>query len=164
MVIVGIDPGNTGAIAVVESGRWENVVVYDMPTLVTEGSGKTKSGKKKTHTVLDEQAIRTLLTDSMPIDFVCIEKSQSMPGQGVTSVANYMCGYGILRGICVGLGISYSLVHPATWRKSLMKDMDKGKQASIVRAQQLYPKAVIGKKDGRADALLIAHYGKLLGE
>jgi hypothetical protein len=40
-----------------------------------------------------------------------------------------------------------------------MKDMDKGKQAAIVRAKQLFPKADIGKEDGRAEALLIGYYG-----
>lgn len=60
----------------------------------------------------------------------------------------------------MGLEIPYTLIHPATWKRIMMKDMDKGKMASIVRAIQLFPTVDIGKKDGRAEALLIAVYGK----
>lgn len=156
MLIVGIDPGNAGAIAFLEDKKaW----VYDMPTFTTEGKGKTKKGNVKKHTVLDEQELFNILSYAL-IDHVFIEKAQSMPGQGAPATFNYAASYGIIRGICVGLQIPYSLVHPATWRKKVMCDMDKGKDASIVRAKQLFPKVEIGKKDGRAEALLIAFYGK----
>lgn len=156
MVIVGIDPGNAGAIAFLKG---KEAWVYDMPTFTTEGKGKTKKGNVKKHTVLDEQELFNLLSSDL-IDHMFIEKSQSMPGQGAPATFNYAAGYGIIRGICVGLQIPYTLVHPATWRKALMKDMDKGKDSSLVRAKQLFPKVEIGKKDGRAEALLIAFYGK----
>lgn len=160
MRIVGIDPGNTGAIAIIDN----NVLagVYDMPTLVTEGKGKTKSGKVKKHVVLHEHELRSLFTKLLPIDMIFLEKAQSMPGQGAAGTFNYACSYGIIRGLCVGLNIPYTLIHPATWKRKVMADMDKGKDAAIVRAQQLFPKADIGKKDGRAEALLIAVYGKQL--
>lgn len=158
MNIIGIDPGNAGAIVVLTKDR---IIIQDMPTLVTEGKGKTKKGNVKKHTHMDELAIKSFLeTYNSKGTQVFIEKCQSMPGQGAAGTANYMCGYGILRGICVGLDMPYTLVHPATWKKKIMRDMDKGKEASILRAKQLFPKADIGKKDGRAEALLIAYYGK----
>lgn len=152
---IGIDPGNAGAIAVININ---NISLFDMPVLKTQGSGKTPKGNPKIHTVLDEQEIRNILIEARP-EHVFIEKSQSMKKQGVTSMFNYGASYGIIRGICVGLQIPYTLIHPATWKRALMKDMDKGKNASIMRAKQLYPKADIEKKDGRAEALLILHYG-----
>jgi crossover junction endodeoxyribonuclease RuvC len=155
MIIIGIDPGNQGALAIITKNG--AVMLYDMPTYSTEGTGKTKSGKKKKHTVLDEPSLVGLIDG---VDHVFIEKSQSMPGQGAASTFNYACGYGIIRGICAGLGVPYTLIHPATWKRVIMKDMDKGKEAAIVRAKQLFPSADIGKKDGRAEALLIAYYGK----
>jgi hypothetical protein len=161
MRIVGIDPGNAGAIAVIDDKKpLPLITLFDMPILITEGKGKTKKGNVKKHTVLDEQALCSIFKNLMPIKMMFIEKSQSMPGQNAAATFNYAAGYGIIRGVCVGLGIPYTLVHPATWRRSLMKDMDKGKDASIVRAKQLYPTADIGKKDGRAEALLIGTYGK----
>lgn len=155
-MIVGIDPGNAGAIAFFYDNG-EACRVVDMPILKMEGKGKTKKGNLKVHTVIDEHLLRERLNSGVKHAF--IEKAQSMPGQGAPATFNYAASYGIIRGICVGLQIPYSLVHPATWRKGLMKDMDKGKGASIIRAKQLYPNIEIGKKDGRAEALLIGCYG-----
>lgn len=162
MIICGIDVGNLGAIAFVtfnKKGLPMQVEVFDMPIYVTEGKGKTKKGNPKTHTVIDEDEVVSLLRGRNP-DHIFVEKSQAMPQQGVVAMFNYGRSYGIIRGICSGLRIPYSLVSPATWKRAMMKDMDKGKDAAIVRAKQLFPDADIKKKDGRAEALLIAMYGK----
>lgn len=160
MLIVGIDPGNTGAIVFVDlkNGILDCYTIYDMPVLKTEGKGKTKKGNIKTHTVLDETELFNIFTRDK-IDHVFLEKAQSMPGQGAPATFNYAANYGIIRGILIGLQIPYSLIHPATWKRKMMKDMDRGKDAAIVRAKQLFPQADIGKKDGRAEALLLAVYG-----
>jgi len=163
MVVVGIDPGNEGAIVFIDinNGLLKSKEIFDMPTLETEGNKrKTKSGKvvTKKHTVLDEIEIRNIFISSK-IDHVFLEKAQSMPGQGAPGTFSYGCNYGILRGICVGLEIPYTLIHPATWKRVMMANMDRGKAAAIVRAKQLFPKADIGKKDGRAEALLLGYYG-----
>lgn len=162
MRIVGVDPGNAGAVAVIYDGKNEKnlVTLYDMPTLVTEGKGKTKKGNVKKHTVLDEHRLREIFVNLMPIDMMIIEKAQSMPHQNAAATFNYAASYGILRGLCVGLEIPYELCHPATWKRIMMKDSDKGKQASIVTAKRLFPKADIGRSDGRAEALLMALYCK----
>ncbi len=160
MLVVGIDPGNQGAITFIDvnNGLPISKKIFDMPTLETEGTGKTKSGKVKKHTVLDEIEVCNILK-SVKIDHVFLEKAQSMKNQSAPGTFSYGCYYGIIRGICIGLEIPYTLIHPATWKRVMMKDMDRGKQAAIVRAKQLFPKADIGKKDGRAEALLIGYYG-----
>lgn len=161
MVFVGIDPGNAGAIVVVEFDNFSFLErgIFDMPILKTEGKGKTKKGNTKIHTVLDEIEIKNIFQLIGKIDQVFLEKAQSMPGQGAPATFNYACNYGIIRGIMIGLEIPYTLIHPATWKRAMMKDMDKGKDAAIVRAKQLFPNSDIGKKDGRAEALLLAVYG-----
>ena len=59
--IIGVDPGNKGALALIdENGK---VILYDMPTYTTEGAGKTKIGNIKKHTVLDEPELRDILND-----------------------------------------------------------------------------------------------------
>ena len=161
MIIVGIDPGNQGAIAVIAVSKqtFLEKSLIDMPILKTEGKGKTKKGNAKIHTVMDEIEIRNFFQACSMIDHVFLEKAQSMPGQGAPATFNYACNYGIIRGILVGLCIPYTLCHPATWKRIMLKDMDRGKDASIVRAKQLFPNSDISKKDGRAEALLIAVYG-----
>lgn len=162
-LFASIDPGNKGAVIIFSSGNKSLSIeeIYEMPILKTQGKGKTKKGNTKTHTVLDEQELRGILTEN-PISHIYIEKSQSMPGQGAPATFNYACSYGIIRGICIGLQIPYTLIHPATWKRVMMKDMDKGKDAAIVRAKQLFPalSSEIGKHDGIAEAILIGYYGE----
>ena len=133
MIVTGIDPGNSGAIVFVkfDTSSFTEKGIFDMPILKTEGKGKTKKGNTKIHTVMDEIEIRSIFQINRT-DHVFLEKAQSMPGQGAPSTFNYACNYGIIRGILVGLGISYTLIHPATWKRKMMKDMDRGKDAAIV--------------------------------
>jgi len=145
---IGIDPGFSGAITVIDEDK-RIIYCVDMPIL--------KVGKRNE---LDEIMIYQILKSYEP-DHVYIEKAQSMPGQGISSTGRYMASYGILRGICVGLGIPYTLVHPRTWKKEMMKDMPKEKEASIMRVNQLYPYfALPRKKDhGKSDSILLALHG-----
>lgn len=156
--IIGIDPGFSGAIAVINGETKEILALLDM-LIIKVGKGK----KKKNH--LDEIGIRDILKNNA--DHVFIEKCQAMPAsvkgvrQGIASTANYMTGYGIIRGICVGLGIPYTLIHPKTWKKAMMPDMGRDKGASIIRVKQLYPSIDLPRKKdhGKADSILIARYG-----
>ena len=145
----GIDPGFSGALAVV-SEEGEVLGLEDMPVL--------KVGSRRE---LNEPAIKDFLKRHK-IATVALEKSQTRPGQGIASSGRYMMSYGVLRGLCVGLGIPYQLVHPRTWIKAMMPDMPKEKEASIQRVGQLYPDLVLDRKKdhGKADALLICLYGQ----
>lgn len=146
--IVGIDPGFSGAICILDS-EGKILLLTDMPIV------------KADKTELDESAIRRILEGS-EVSHVYLEKSQTMPGQGISSSGRYMMSYGIIRGICVGLQIPYTLIQPQCWKKVMMEGMGKEKAASIVRAQQLYPIIELSRKKdhGMADAYLIAEYGR----
>ena len=147
--IAGIDPGIYGAVAIIKD---DEVTVYDMPV----------TGEKKT---IDGQEICGILNKHRP-SHIFIEKAQSMPKQGIASTGRYMYGAGMIEGICIAYSIPYTLVRPQTWRRIIMSDMGKGKDESIRRAKQLYPKYEgLTKKihHGRAEAILIAHYGKIKG-
>ena len=143
----GIDVGFSGAISVL-NGDGEILLMTDMPIITV--------GKKRE---LNEPKIRMILDGFKPL-CVGIEKSQTMPRQGISSSGRYMASYGFLRGLCVGLSVEYQLIHPKTWKKELMHDMPKEKEASIMRVGQLYPDLVLGRKKdhGIADAILIAKY------
>ena len=143
----GIDVGFSGAIAILDKAG-EIIYTTDMPIITV--------GKKRE---LNEPQIRNILEMHRPLS-VGIEKAQTMPGQGISSSGRYMASYGLLRGICVGLKVKYQLIHPKTWKKAMMPDMPKEKEASIMRVGQLYPDLVLGRKKdhGIADAILIAKY------
>ena len=90
---------------------------------------------------------------------VWIEASQAMPGQGTRSMLTIGFGYGLFLGILATLRLPYTAVRPAVWKRSM--GLGKGKEASRLRAQQLYPGADLRRKrdHGRAEALLLAAYG-----
>ena len=156
--IIGIDPGLSGALALVTV---ERVLALPMPVL----------GITKTKKVIDEGAFCAFLEKRRErIGHVFIEKVGAMPGQGVTSMFNFGLGWGLVRGICVGLHLPYTLVMPQTWKKVMCHGMPKGsKDVSIIIAKRLWPGVNLFRStrcknecDGMADALLIAEYGRRL--
>ena len=166
---LGIDPGQTGCLASIKQDLATGCTVkfFDIPLLELT-SGKTKKGNPKIKHEYNEAAMAAALKDFIAgsPEVVCIlEKVSAMPDQGVVSMFNFGMGFGLWRGMLSALQIPYSLVHPATWKAKIMKDMPKEKDAARLRAIQLYPQVAAElsrKKDiGRADALLLAHYGLL---
>jgi len=157
MNIVGIDPGLSGAVAYLLE---DNILFWDTPTLTI------KSGKKIKREY-NIPAMVEILKDCLLTQYVALEKIHSMPGQGVRSMFSIGEGYGLWKGIIVTLGDPLILVTPQSWKKVMMQGMGKEKDASVLRASELFPQIADqlvtprGRKlDGRADALLIAKYAK----
>ena len=82
-----------------------------------------------------------------------------MPGQGTRSMFTIGYGYGLWIGVLATLQIPYTNVRPGIWKRALT--LGKDKEASRLRAMQLYPGADLRlkKHHGRAEALLLAAYG-----
>jgi crossover junction endodeoxyribonuclease RuvC len=154
MIIAGIDPGQTGAVAIIYCDS-KTVTLIDTPT------EQVKKGKTNKTEYLPSSMAEILRT--IKIDHVYIEKVGAMPGQGVTSMFGFGKGFGLWLGILAGLRIPYTLVTPQAWKKNLMEGIS-DKDAARGKAMQLYPdctRELSRKKDiGRADALLIAEYGR----
>lgn len=146
--IYGIDPGASGAVAIL----WMNGNVRFCDTPVVKVKGKVK--------YIPEQMADIFIGNQEPGDIVVIENVHSMPGQGVASMFNMGYGCGLWRGIAVGLRLRVEMVAPQKWKKYLGIGRDKGE--SILKACSLYPKIsdqlARVKDDGRAEALLIAHW------
>lgn len=146
MLVYGVDPGISGAIARLDlmEGLLE---VYDMPVM--------EVNKKK-------QVNAQLVTDIFAEQHapVYIEKVGAMPGQGVASMFNFGKSYGILIGCAAGLKMETTLVTPQMWQKALK--CQKGKDGNRQRACELFPNYAQlfarKKDDGRADAALLAYY------
>lgn len=162
-VWVGIDPGLTGAFAII---RGRDVQFVDMPTITVKAGKKNRKEYDAAAIVrILEQASEAAITVT-----VAVERQQAMPAglkgatQGVVSVFRLGHGFGLLCGILAGLRMPYELVAPVSWKKSLMADAPKDKGASIIAACRLFPHAACDlrrKKDhARSDALLIAEYAR----
>ena len=172
MIQIGIDPGISGALAVLDT-ETRQVKFYDTPT-VTVRSGK------KLKNQMDAAAI-ALLLNSIAVGkdvLVTIEKVNAMPGwkndpdnpgervqasMGVTSAFNFGFGYGVWIGLLTALMLPFQQIHPLTWKRAMMQDMGKEKDASRIKAMQLFPLTAkdlsLRKSHNRADALLLAAWG-----
>lgn len=151
-LILGCDPGQTGAIAALADG--EPVSVIDMPTL------PRKAGGHQIDAATLAASLRGLLTQH-PDAYVLavVEQVGAMPRQGVTSTFRFGQADGILRGVLGALGIGLVEVSPAVWKRSLGLPGEP-KDMARTRAIQRWPQwadRLSRKRDcGRADALLIA--------
>ena len=156
-MIIGIDPGVTGAIVLLRK-TGELVEMQDMPT-TTLYSKKQQVNPYILRQIIEGYQYRNAgAGDEIMTAF--LEQVSAMPGQGVTSMFNFGTGYGIVQGVLGGLHITYMLVAPPKWKKS-MGLIGKEKDYARTLAQRLFPDADLSLKKhvGRADALLIARYG-----
>lgn len=163
MNIIGIDPGLDGALAIIEPVE---KVVYDTPTFTKKVARGTKReyDLRRMTVWLRPWANQERGGVRVPTH-VFIENIHSMPGQGVRSTFSLGYGVGAWHGILIALGLAYNLVTPQKWKKHFGL-LGKDKDASRHLAQKLWPdRAVLferKKDDGRADAMLIAEYGRRL--
>lgn len=166
-LILGIDPGATGAIAILADGQCVGFI--DMPIVPRETSGSEVNGKALA------ASLRGVMQQHPGAMFLAVmERVCAMPSlpdatgkrrsMGTQSAMNFGESFGIIKGVLAALGISYSLVHPQTWKRRLALT---GKEKDAARALALatFPGAAQNlqrKKDiGRADALCIAHWAEL---
>ena len=153
---VGIDPGIKGGIAVITPKR---VYTYPMPDTEYEMWGRIEAIAVKF------QAGKT---------HAMIEKVHSMPSQSAQSGFTFGMGYGGIRMAVIGCHLSLQEATPQRWMKALsvgrrLKSMTttQWKKKLVGIAQRLYPNAKAWKENKSyqyavSDALLIAHYCKLL--
>ncbi len=148
MVILGIDPGLTGALALLSDGVVE---VFDMPTLKV----------LKSREVVWPEVARWI-DAAGHIDHAVIERVATRPKMG--KVGAFTFGYvaGGLRGIVSAHFIPITMVTPQRWKRDM--GVPKAKDAARARASELLPSYcnlfVRVKDHGRAEAALIALWGE----
>lgn len=154
-MIIGIDPGATGALAVLgDDGALVNV--SDMPT-IGEQIGRTMRNRVNAFAVSSylEQFGRPRSAH------VFLEKVNGMPRDGGGAAFVFGKSYGIVLGVLATLNLRHTLVPPAVWKKAVGCPADKG--GARARAMQLFPQNAElfsrVKDDGRSEAALIAYYG-----
>lgn len=156
MLICGLDPGITGAIAWID-GRTDTLVqVLDLPM------AKVKVGKTMRNRMVPA-VLAELLNSSRP-DYVYLEEVATRPGEGAVGAFAFGRGFGQIEGVIAALAIPYSLIRPKKWKAAVGCPVDKG-SARLLACQRwpLFAKQFARiKDDGRAEACLIALYGCLL--
>ena len=142
MIYIGIDPGKSGAMAIIRSDM-------DKPVIIG----------------FDEEAYAgALLLVNNKYAKACLEHVGPMPGQGVTSTFNFGQNFGYIKGLLEANGIPYELVRPQKWKKEFgISD----KNSSVECCKRLFPGVSLRRTercrkddDGMAEALLMAEYAR----
>tara|TARA_E500000178_G_scaffold342797_1_gene388555 strand:- start:4912 stop:5409 length:498 start_codon:yes stop_codon:yes gene_type:complete len=153
LILLGIDPGVSGALSVYEHKKL--VEVLDMPTM-SEG----KKNKKQINSAQLSLEIKKRINGSDE-NAVVIEHVTAMPGQGVTSMFNFGQSFGVIKGICSALNLPVYFVRPVKWKKHFNL-IGSSKDASRTKAIEMFPSFsdnMARKKDAnKADAILIGRY------
>lgn len=153
--IGGIDPGLTGALAVLD---FQDFVLHlwDTPTVSVQVGDKIRKR-------CDPDAFVAALTQN-PLDYALIENVQSTPNDGHVGAFTFGKVTGIAIGCCAGLDIPLGSVAPAKWKMAMRVPADK--KASKLRACELFPNCTAGwtreMDHGRAEAAIIALYAGII--
>ena len=147
MLAIGIDPGKSGALAVMYLDDDRSIIrIKVIP--------------------FEELAYRDALVCCKDEKVAClVEKVGAMPGQGVVSMFSFGRNLGLIEGMLTALHIPYQLVPPQTWKKEFSLSSDK--QMSIDVCKRLFPNINLlatprsrKENDGKAEALLMAEYAR----
>lgn len=152
-VIVGIDPGVTGALACLVDG--ELLDVEDMPTFAE------RRGRRIAQTVNAAEVAAILERFALSNGGrpnVVVERVHAFPGGGASSMFSFGDSFGVVRSIPVALGYPTTFVEPAEWKGAIGATSDK--EASRRLATEAWPTRsewFKRRKDAdRAEAALIA--------
>ncbi len=153
MIIIGIDPGLSGGIAILENNKVKSL--FDMPVM-PEG----KKNKRQLNSAQLAKLIKDSIKDKSEVS-VIVEQVNAMPGQGVTSMFNFGQTFGAIKGVCAAIGLPIFFVRPSKWKKHF-ELINSSKDASRTKAIEMYPSLsneLSKKKDvNKSDAILIARF------
>lgn len=162
-LVLGVDPGNNGAFAVIDSTTGRVVSVQDMP-IWFQAVGK-KQRKR-----IDALALADMFDvfEMMGVELVIMEAVGGRTGQSAS--AGFVFGYGV--GLCYMAAlysrIPIETVSPMMWKKVMnVPGKAKGDDTAIIaRANELFPHDRTcfqgprgGKLVDRAEAAIIALFG-----
>ena len=150
-MIIGIDPGTSGAIVLIDDdGKF--IDALPMPSIKTGKASRVNAAA----------IVAFLSAYKLLLDHCYIEQVGAMKGQGVTSMFSFGHSAGVVEGLIAGMGIPYSKITPQAWKKAYNL-IGKDKDAARSRAVELYPDVRLldqkGKGQAIADAIFIARHG-----
>ena len=148
MLMLGIDPGASGAIVIMDGA---SIIEWAAMPVMKVGSA----------TRVNAPALAAMLRGYEKLE-AYVEQVGAMPGQGVASMFSFGHSAGVVAGVLGALEITVTLVTPQAWKKRAGL-IGQDKDAARSRAIQIWPNwralDVKGKGQALADAALIAKFG-----
>lgn len=143
-IILGCDPGLSGAIAALDAATGTLLWVEDMPTV---------------DRMVNAYELAEWLRGEL-IKQAAVEQVASRPGQGVASTFKFGQTHGTLLGVLGALNVPVTHVTPATWKKpfGLTADKEKSRRLAIELWPNMSGYFARKRDDGRAEAALIGRW------
>lgn len=135
---LGIDPGKSGALALVDC---DGFAAGHYPLSATERD------------VWD-----WIVARAPTINAAVLERVHAFPGQGRTSIFTFGASYGFCRALLVAAELRFELASPAKWQRALGCRSKGDKRVTKAKAQELFPNVAI--THAVADAYLLAEYAR----
>lgn len=152
-IVIAIDPGEQGAIAVFQRSAISNLY---------EGQNVVK---------LVELLKKIVAADLLHTAVVVIEEPPKIPFMNLKALHNQLIGYGTLLGIITAFNVPYVKVLPVTWQTKILpgrpsKKIDEKPHVFKKRSKQFTIDAMAARfpnlritTDGPADAIAIGLWG-----
>lgn len=152
--VLGIDPGATGALALVdERGVIEDL--WDMPV-------RKERGRKRTDPVELRNLVYRIQALYDPEAWI-IEAVGGRPAQSASAAFVFGVGYGMIVMLGIEHKVRLDFVEPGIWKRAMRAPADK--QEAVNRADELFPAhrnlfrgRMGGLRPDRAEAAMLALY------
>lgn len=161
MRVLGIDPGVTGAWAIVDVTAGKEPLIVEIGDLPTKAVQMSKRVTRRLDARALDMLFDRLLTLDAP-DRIIVERLTGAPG--VTSTTAFSLGWtaATIDTLLTARDWDYLQAHPAVWKRALLVPADKhgskARATKLFRTDKHWPRE---KDHNRAEAALIALYGAI---
>lgn len=142
-IILGVDPGASGALAFFRTDRPAEIEVYDTPLADKQ---------------VDAAELARIIRASGATEAI-VERVSAMPKQGVSSTFKFGMSYGAVLAAVGVLGLPLRQETPGRWKKHFRLTADKEQARGLaIRTWPGSPDFRRKKDHGRAEAALLARF------
>lgn len=161
-LVLGIDPGVTGALALLADGEFAGFI--DIPSAPRRTKGNEVNGLE-----LSVRLDAALAKHQGAYRIAVLERIGIRPGQSASATSNFGETFGLIKGVLCHARIKYMVVQSSMWKRDLgllaPKEEGVDKSAARLAAIEKFPTAAEQlqrvKDHNRADALWIAHWAQV---
>ncbi len=158
-LLMGIDPGLSGAVCVVDMDRHLLVDMIDIPLFRKDSSARKQGFMEH----IDVHKLSSLIDMYAPlVSLACLEEPGAMPNQGLGSTFRFGHVCGQIHGVLAGHYIPTVTIRPGVWKSAM--NLSSNKNDSRLLASMEFPMAKelwgLKKHNDRAEAALLAVYAK----
>lgn len=153
MIVLGIDIGIQGGIAIISDGG--TLIVHPMPTLHDGPAGRRS---------VNAPLLANLIFSSHAT-YAYVEHVGARPNEGAVGAFTFGRARGVIEGVLAAAGIPCAFITPASWKRAVGLAPGRDKDASRAEAIRRWPGQAdlfkLKKSDGLAEAALIAIAGMM---